>query len=64
LDVSDRISLTLDGAAELLDAARAHQDYIAGETLALAVAYGALADVGSVMVDGLELRVGVVRAGS
>ena len=29
LDVTDRIVLTFDGDPELLDAARAHQDYIA-----------------------------------
>ena len=38
LEISDRILLTLDGDAELLAAARAHQEYIAGETLATAVA--------------------------
>jgi isoleucyl-tRNA synthetase len=64
LDVSDRISLTLDGPVELLDAARTHQDYIAGETLALTVAYGPLPDAGAVMVDGRELRVGISRASS
>ena len=34
LEVSDRIALTLDGDERLLAAARTHQDYIAGETLA------------------------------
>jgi isoleucyl-tRNA synthetase len=34
LDVEDRISLTLRGDEELLAAAREHQDYVAGETLA------------------------------
>ncbi|MFZ0042011.1 MAG: isoleucine--tRNA ligase, partial [Solirubrobacteraceae bacterium] len=34
LEVSDRIVLTLDGDDQLVAAARAHQDYIAGETLA------------------------------
>ena len=34
LNVEDRISLTLGGDDELLDAAREHQDYVAGETLA------------------------------
>ena len=42
LEVSDRILLTLDGDRELLDAARTHQDYIAGETLAIQVAYESL----------------------
>ncbi len=35
LQVEDRISLTLGGDGALLDAAEAHRDYIAGETLAL-----------------------------
>ena len=39
LDVSDRIALTLGGDEELLEAARAHEDYVAGETLATSVAY-------------------------
>src|SRR6185503_13604321 len=39
LEVEDRIELALGGDAELLDAARAHESYVAGETLALAVTY-------------------------
>ncbi len=42
LEVSDRILLTLDGDAELLGAARAHEAYIAGETLATQVSYESL----------------------
>ena len=34
LEVSDRIALTLDGDPELIAAARAHQEYVAGETFA------------------------------
>ena len=34
LEVSDSIALTLAGDAELIDAARAHEPYVAGETLA------------------------------
>jgi isoleucyl-tRNA synthetase len=40
LDVSDRIRLTLDGREDVLAAARAHQDLLASETLALDVRYG------------------------
>jgi isoleucyl-tRNA synthetase len=61
-EVSDRIVLTLDGDAELVDAARAHQEYIAGETLAVEVHYEALADVEPVLIDDRPLRVGVRRA--
>ena len=39
LAVEDRIALTLGGDAELLAAARANEAYVAGETLAVAVAY-------------------------
>ena len=39
LEVTDRIELRLAGDAELLDAARAHEAYVAGETLATSVAY-------------------------
>ncbi|MDQ6605466.1 MAG: isoleucine--tRNA ligase [Actinomycetota bacterium] len=39
LDVTDRIALTLDGDPGLLVAAQAHQDYVAGETLALQISY-------------------------
>jgi isoleucyl-tRNA synthetase len=62
LDISDRIVLTLDGASELLDAARTHQEFIAGETLAVEVRYAPLPDVEPVLIDGLPLRVAVTRA--
>jgi isoleucyl-tRNA synthetase len=63
LDVSDRIRLGLDGDAALLDAARAHEPYLAGETLAVSVAYGELDGAhASARVDGRELRVSVARA--
>ncbi len=41
LEITDRIELALGGDEELLAAARAHQDYLAGEVLATAVAYDA-----------------------
>jgi len=59
-DISDRIALTLDGPAELLAAAREHEQYIAGEVLAVEVRYTAL-DVAPTMIDGLELRIAVRR---
>jgi len=37
LQVEDRIELALRGAPALIDAARAHREYIAGETLAVDV---------------------------
>jgi isoleucyl-tRNA synthetase len=61
LEVTDRIALTLGGDQELLDAARAHEQYVAGETLATSVSYdggeGAAAAIG-----GRELRIAVERA--
>ena len=42
LEVTDRIALTLDGDEELIGAARAHEGYIAGETLAVEVSYESL----------------------
>ena len=63
LEVTDRIALTLGGDAELLDAARAHEAYLAGETLATAVAYdGAEADA-KTEIEGRELRIAVERSG-
>ncbi len=62
LDVTDRIALTLDGDAGLLEAARAHQDYVAGETLAVAVSYESLDGAAPVLIDGRELKVGVAVA--
>jgi isoleucyl-tRNA synthetase len=61
LEVTDRIVLTLDGDADLIGAAHAHQDYIAGETLALEVAYETLDDdnLEPVTIDGRQLYIGV-----
>jgi isoleucyl-tRNA synthetase len=44
LQVSDRIVLTLDGDEALIGAARTHEAYIAGETLAKQVSYGSQPD--------------------
>jgi isoleucyl-tRNA synthetase len=64
LDVSDRIELALGGDTELLDAAREHEDYLAGEVLATAVRYDLDGQGESSRIDGLELRVAVARAGA
>ncbi len=39
LEVSDRIALGLSGDDELLSAAREHEAYVTGETLATSIAY-------------------------
>ncbi|MGI8713271.1 MAG: isoleucine--tRNA ligase [Solirubrobacteraceae bacterium] len=59
LEVSDRILLTLDGDAALLDAAREHRSYLAGETLATEVAFEDLDGAAPVMIDGRPLKIGV-----
>jgi isoleucyl-tRNA synthetase len=64
LAVEDRISLTLGGDEELLAAARAHEGYLAGETLAVSVSYdGAFPEAVSVVeIEGRELRIALERA--
>ncbi|HUA71022.1 MAG TPA: class I tRNA ligase family protein, partial [Solirubrobacteraceae bacterium] len=63
LEVTDRILLTIDGDESLVAAARVHQDYIAGETLAVRVSYESLdGSVAPVDIDGRALRVGVALA--
>jgi isoleucyl-tRNA synthetase len=68
LNVEDRIALTLGGDEELLEAARAHEEYVTGETLATALAYdpplrGTGGDGGKpASIEGRELRIAVQRA--
>jgi len=65
LEVSDRIVLTLDGDAELLDAARAHEAYLAGETLATTVGYESLDGAAEpVVIDDRPLTIAVALAGA
>jgi len=61
LEVSDRIVLTLAGDDALLEAARSHEPYVAGETLAVQVNYDGVDGGQRVRVDGRELRVAVAR---
>jgi isoleucyl-tRNA synthetase len=62
LNVEDRIALTLGGDAELLAATRAHEDYVAGETLATSVTYdGADADAARSEIEGRPLLIAVNR---
>jgi isoleucyl-tRNA synthetase len=64
LEVSDRITLELGGDAALLAAARAHEDYLAGETLATAVVYDGAVDGHLVEIDGQRLRIAARPANS
>jgi isoleucyl-tRNA synthetase len=61
LNVEDRIALTLGGDAELLDAVRAHEEYVTGETLAVSVSYdGAVPGAGEVVeIEGRALSIRV-----
>jgi isoleucyl-tRNA synthetase len=62
LKVEDRITLTLGGDEELLAATRAHEDYVAGETLATSVDYdGADADAARAEIEGRPLLIAVSR---
>jgi isoleucyl-tRNA synthetase len=60
LNVEDRIALTLGGDGELLDAARAHEQYLARETLATSLSFGG-ADGNAADIEGRELRISVER---
>ncbi len=78
LAVEDRIALTLDCDPELLDAAREHRDYIAGETLAVGLSLDGEGAAGTAeaagaseaaeehreqaKVDGLALTIALARA--
>jgi isoleucyl-tRNA synthetase len=60
LDVEDRIALTLGGDAELIEAARAHEEYVAGETLATALSYDG-AEGAPAEIEGRKLRIAVEK---
>jgi isoleucyl-tRNA synthetase len=61
LEITDRITLTLSGDPDLLQAAQAHQDYLANEVLATSVSYDG-SNGAAAMIDGRELNIGVTRA--
>jgi isoleucyl-tRNA synthetase len=58
LEITDRIVLGLGGDEELLAAARAHEDYVAGEVLATEVTYDAGGGVAA-KLDGRDLRISI-----
>ncbi len=63
LDVEDRIALTLWGDEALLEAVRAHEPYITGETLATSLELSPSEPDGSATeIDGRELLIGVRRS--
>ncbi len=69
LQVEDRIELALTGDPAPMEAAEAHRDYLAGETLALELSLGEAADATGSMdyteqteIDGLPLTIALRRA--
>ncbi|HEU0018797.1 MAG TPA: class I tRNA ligase family protein, partial [Thermoleophilaceae bacterium] len=63
LDVQDRISLTLSGDDALLDAVRAHEPYVTGETLATSLGLGGETNGGvTAELEGRTLSIVIVRA--
>jgi isoleucyl-tRNA synthetase len=63
LDVSDRITVTLDAPPHVVRAVRTHQAFVAGEVLAERVDYGPVAEptLAGTVADGAEVRVDVRR---
>jgi isoleucyl-tRNA synthetase len=61
LEITDRISLTLAGDPDLLEAAQTHQDYLTNEVLATSVSYDG-ANGTAATIDGKALSIGVTRA--
>ncbi|HEU5474760.1 MAG TPA: isoleucine--tRNA ligase [Actinophytocola sp.] len=62
LEVSDRIELTIDAAAEVVAAARAHEALLRSETLADSVEYGPATGFAGTVGDGLQIGVAVRRS--
>ncbi len=64
LDVQDRISLTLTGDEALVEAVRAHEGYVTGETLATSLDLGGETTAGTtVEIDGHPVTIALSRAG-
>ena len=62
LDVEDRIALGLGGDEGLLEAVRAHEDYVTGETLATSLDLGDADGGQPATIEGRELKIAVRRA--
>ncbi|MET8851915.1 isoleucine--tRNA ligase [Amycolatopsis sp. NPDC004625] len=63
LDVADRIALTVDAPADVVEAARAHQEFLASETLATSVTFGPAAEgFAGTVGDGTKVTAAVVKA--
>ena len=62
LEITDRIDLTLAGDPDLIEAAQAHEDYLAGEVLATSVSYDGTTNGAAAKIDGRDLKIGVSRS--
>jgi isoleucyl-tRNA synthetase len=63
LNVEDRIALKLGGDPQLLEAVRAHEEYVTGETLATSLSYMDGVVTGEpVRIEGRELMIAVAKA--
>ncbi|TNC22658.1 isoleucine--tRNA ligase [Amycolatopsis alkalitolerans] len=65
LDVADRIELTVDAPEDVVAAAKAHEEFVASETLAVKVFYGPVeGGFEGTVGEGVKVRVGVTKSGS
>src|SRR5436190_10153912 len=62
LNVEDRIALTLGGDDELLDAVRANEAYVTGETLATSLSYDGASGGETTAIEGRPLTIAVSLA--
>ena len=61
LEITDRIELTLGGDADLIEAARAHEEYVAGEVLATSLSFAEGDNGAGATIDGRELAISLNR---
>jgi isoleucyl-tRNA synthetase len=62
LSVSDRIALTIDAPADVVAAARTHEQLIRGETLAVDVTYGPTSNgVSGKVGENVDVKLGIVK---
>jgi len=61
LDVADRITVTIHAPDDVVAAARAHEKFLAGETLAESVAYGPADGFAGTVGDGIDVTVTVTK---
>ncbi len=62
LDVSDRIRLAVDAPQDVIEAAKLHEGFVVGETLAVEVSYGVVRDGFEGKVgEGVPVSVGVAK---